>query len=97
MGVVSINDAIKDFFKEAHISKIHGTKKLDEAWQEVVGEKFAKDTRPLNVFRNTLFIQVQSHAIWQELSVFKKKEILEKLHELFPTKRITAIKCILGC
>ncbi|MBI4232706.1 DUF721 domain-containing protein [Candidatus Peregrinibacteria bacterium] len=95
MGAVTLDDAIKDFFRQARISKRDGTKKLDDAWQEVVGEKFAKDSRPLSFDKTTLFVEVQSHAVWQELTTFKKQEILEKLRKLFPTKRITAVRCIL--
>lgn len=95
MGVVTIDEAIKGFFKGAHISQRHSPKKLEDYWHEVVGEKFAKDTRPLNFYKTTLFVETQSYTAWQELTVFKEQEILDKIRKLFPTKRITAIRCIL--
>lgn len=49
-------------------------------WEEIVGEKISKITRPEKIQKNTLIVKVDN-APWRAELTFRKKEILEKIQK----------------
>ncbi len=47
-------------------------------WEEIVGFKFAKFTRPTSIKYEKLYVECKNSAITQELTMFQKK-IIEKI------------------
>ena len=47
-------------------------------WEEIVGFKFAKFTRPTSIKFEKLYVECKNSAITQELTMFQKK-IIEKI------------------
>lgn len=48
-------------------------------WKEAVGEEIAASTRCIKLSGGTLFVEVSSAPLLNELSTFRKKEILERI------------------
>ena len=68
---------------------------LLKAWQEIVGEMLAKNTLPLKIRKNTLYVSTKHQVFAQEMG-FLVPEILEKIFDRFPNlkKNINSIKFI---
>jgi hypothetical protein len=43
-----------------------------------------------------LTVRFESAALREEVQAFRKEEILAKLREAFPARRIAALKCVMG-
>ncbi len=48
-------------------------------WEEIVGKKFSKCTKPYAIKKNKMFIKVESPVIAQELS-FNKEKLIQKIN-----------------
>jgi predicted nucleic acid-binding Zn ribbon protein len=73
--------------------------KADEvlaAWQEVVGEFFAKHSRPQQLKDGVLYVAVLQPTVHFELDRVWKRDILTKFKERFGTRRVREIKFRLG-
>lgn len=64
--------------------------KIFEAWQLVIGEKFAPYTKPISIKENVLIVKVQGSTLYSLLSQ-EKPRLLEKLQSLFSKEAIQKI------
>ena len=64
-------------------------------WEEAVGEQVARLTVPLRVREGTIFVEVQSHVIAQELSMLKEGYI-RKINNLLGEERVRDIRFRVG-
>jgi predicted nucleic acid-binding Zn ribbon protein len=69
--------------------------KINEAWNEAVGEPYMAVTRVRRITRGTLEIAVKHNAFAQELS-FRKNELLAAMQSSVPDEQITRIKFVTG-
>jgi len=77
----SLGDVLKDFI--ASRSKLQkGLNKVSaqEAWHSVMGEAISKYTAQVLLDRNTLYVQLSSSVLREELS-YGKEKILKLLNE----------------
>lgn len=65
--------------------------KIFDAWNTVVGEQIAKVAQPERIHNGVLIVAV-NNAPWRTELTFRKKEILEKIHETLKSKSISDIK-----
>lgn len=77
----------------------HESERLHAAWDEILVEflpaSFSGSTRPGNIRRGILEVQIVHSALIQELS-FSESRILEKLKEKIPELKIRKIKYVVN-
>ncbi len=76
----SIGDVLKDFIQTNKLEK--GLDKVDvkEAWHKVLGSAISKYTTNVLLERDTLFVQLSSSVLREELS-YGKEKIVKLLNE----------------
>lgn len=62
-------------------------KLIQTHWLGIVGEKLSKFTFPYRIYNQILYVRC-SHQGWIQTLQFHKKQILEKIQNLFNDKRI---------
>ena len=65
--------------------------KIFDIWNEVVGQQVAKVAQPERLHNGVLIVTV-NNAPWRAELTFRKKEILEKIHEKTNSQSIVDIK-----
>jgi hypothetical protein len=65
------------------------------AWEEIVGETIALQTRPRSIRNRILFIDV-SHSTWSHQLQFLKSNLLEKMNEFIGEPYIQDIRLKVG-
>lgn len=61
-------------------------------WEEIVGAKLARHTKPLFVAEEVLYVEAEGSAWIQEAS-FAKKEIIQNFNKLFGKEKVKDLKC----
>lgn len=76
----SMSDVLKDFIQTNRLEK--GLDKVDakEAWQSVMGTAITKYTTQLKLDGDTLYVQLSSSVLREELS-YGKEKIVKLLNE----------------
>ena len=70
---------------------------LSEAWARAAGAEVARRSRPLSLGKGgQLTVSFDSSALRQEVQSFRRAEILARLQQEYPERRIAALKCVLG-
>jgi len=64
-------------------------------WEEAVGERVARLTKPLQVREGTIFVEVRSHVLAQELSMLKE-EYIKRINKLLGEERVRDIRFRVG-
>ncbi len=80
-GEASLADLLKRWMKEARVADRLDPDSLFQRWKEVVGEEIASQTRILSAERGELLVEVGSAALLNELSTYRRHEILASLAE----------------
>jgi predicted nucleic acid-binding Zn ribbon protein len=70
--------------------------RIQAAWLNAAGEALAVHTRPSNLARNVLTVEVDSSALMGELAGFRKDELLRRIKESFPGLAVLDIKFRIG-
>ena len=85
-----IGDVLKEFIQTNKLEK--GLDKIDvkEAWHSVLGPAISKYTTNLLLERDTLFVQLSSSVLREELS-YGKEKIIKLLNEELKKKLITKL------
>lgn len=71
------------------------TNALARAWERAAGTDVAGRTRLLGLQRGVLKVGFESPALRQEVEAFRVKEILARLREELPGRRIASLRCVL--
>jgi predicted nucleic acid-binding Zn ribbon protein len=66
--------------------------RLEAAWAEAVGPRFAPETRVGGLRRGVLEVEVKSGVLIQELAQFHKRKLLTALRQKLPATTITNLK-----
>ncbi len=90
-NIQSLGDALKMLVQSLGIEKQIEQYKIFDVWNEVVGQQVAKVAQPERLQNGVLIVNV-NNAPWRTELTFRKKEILEKIHEQTKSKSITDIK-----
>ncbi len=85
-----IKDLLEKYFKKNKIGKFFSQERMKgyeifSNWQEIIGERYDKFTKPYKILNNKLFIYVDNSVIISEL-IYMKKEIMDKINKKFSTK-----------
>jgi hypothetical protein len=86
----SIGDVLKDFIQTNKLEK--GLDRLDvsEAWHKALGSAVSKYTTNIMLDRSTLFVQLSSSVLREELS-YGKDKIIKILNEELGKELITKL------
>lgn len=90
-NIQSLGDALKLLVQSLGIEKQVEQYKIFDVWNDVVGQQVAKVAQPERLANGVLFVSV-NNAPWRTELTFRKKEILEKIHQQTNSKSITDIK-----
>lgn len=90
-NIQSLGDALKMLVQSLGIEKQIEQYKIFDVWNEVVGQQVAKVAQPERLQNGVLIVNV-NNAPWRTELTFRKKEILEKIHEQTKSKSIIDIK-----
>ncbi len=90
-NIQSLGDALKLLVQSLGIEKQVEQYKIFDVWNEVVGQQVAKVAQPERLQNGVLIVSV-NNAPWRSELTFRKKEILEKIHQQTNSTSITDIK-----
>lgn len=87
-------DLLKDFFDNL---KLNGKdeKTIVSSWEDIVGKELALNTRVKEIKKGILIIEAD-HQGWLQIINLKNRQIMDKVTNKFPEKKITEIKSILS-
>ena len=91
----TLGEVLKEFVKSAPWSRRGELGELDRAWHEAAGELLSRRSRIVGLSGGTLTVHVESSAVRHEIEAFRKAEILARIGEIYPRKRIAALRCVL--
>jgi hypothetical protein len=77
---ISISDALKEFVETNNLEKGLNKVNVADAWAELMGNGVNNYTTSVNLERDTLYIQLSSSVLREELS-YGKEKIIKMLNE----------------
>jgi len=77
---ISISDVLKDFVNNNKLQKGLDKVSVKDAWHNVMGDAISKYTTQVLLDRETLFIQLSSSVLREELS-YGREKIIKLLNE----------------
>jgi predicted nucleic acid-binding Zn ribbon protein len=95
MATRKIGELLTQLIARRGYAREIGTAAMESAWQEAIGEKMAKFTRPGSVRRGVLEVTVANNLLVQELG-FQKDQLLQKLQKLAPQENIKNLRFRVG-
>ena len=78
-GIQPIGDILSELIARRGLARLREQEQLENAWREVAGEPIASHSRVGSVRRGVLEVYVANSVLLQELTSFRKQELLEKL------------------
>ena len=79
---ISISDALKEFVETNKLEKGLNKVNVADAWANLMGNGVNSYTKAVNLENNTLYIQLSSSVLREELS-YGKEKIIKMLNEEF--------------
>ncbi len=86
----SLGDLLKIFKEDNRYKPGLTQKRIEEAWESLMGEWISKETSSLSFDGRSLIVRIHSAALRQELH-FSKDQIREKLNEHLGEETIIAV------
>ena len=77
---ISIQDALKEFVETNKLEKGLNKVNVADAWAKLMGNGVNNYTTSVNLERNTLYVQLNSSVLREELS-YGKQKIIDMLNE----------------
>lgn len=87
---ISIGDALKEFIGKNRLDKGLDKVNAKEAWDKVMGVAIVKYTTDIKLDRETLYVQLSSSVLREELS-YGKEKIVKLLNEELEKELITKL------
>ena len=81
-----INDLCRSWGIERRLKEYNAISQ----WSNIVGERIAKEARPLSLKRGKLFLYVEK-AAWRNELTFMKKDIIQKMNRAIGTPLVRDI------
>ncbi len=95
-GPRPLGDALGALFAQKGLARLHAASELEAAWREAAGENVASRTKVGGVRHGVLSISVSHPALLEELSAFRKAELLATLRERVPHLSLHDIRFRVG-
>jgi predicted nucleic acid-binding Zn ribbon protein len=93
---VACGVVVEKLMKELGLGERLRAEEVCAAWQEVVGEFFAKHSSPHQLKLGVLYVSVLQPTVHYELDRVWKRDILDKLKKRFGSRTVREIKFRLG-
>lgn len=90
-NIQTLGDALKHLVQSLGIEKQLEQYSVFDVWNDAVGPQVAKVAQPERLQNGVLIVAV-NNAPWRTELTFRKKEILERIHERTGSSSITDIK-----
>ena len=90
-----LGDLISQFLRTSGVKRRDERRQLADAWCHAVGPGASRRSSVVSLQNGKLTVKVESAALRQELDTFRRGEVLRRMQEAFPAKRIVALKCTL--
>ena len=94
-GPQKIADVVSGLLARRGYAQVKSTAECDAAWQQAAGKELGQHSRAGNVQRSVLEVTVRNSAALQELT-FRKKQLLKRLTELAPHRKIRDLRFRVG-
>lgn len=91
-GYKPIKDIVRDVLKDLDLEKRLDESRIFEKWDDIVGKEISKHAFPDKVYKNVLYIKVESSAWMAELNTFFKAKLMSSLKKHTGLKKIRDIK-----
>ncbi|NND11447.1 MAG: DUF721 domain-containing protein [Flavobacteriaceae bacterium] len=78
--ISNLNDALKDFVKSNKLQKGLDKVNVEDAWKRLMGNGVNNYTTAVKLDRETLYVQLSSSVLREELS-YGKSKIIDMLNE----------------
>ena len=76
-----VGEVVASVVKAAGVGDRSALARLRQAWHEAVGREYALQTRLTGLSKGILTVEVDSAALGQELAVYHKRSLLQRLQE----------------
>ncbi len=86
----SLNEVLKDFVSNNNLQKGLDKVAVRDVWEKVMGPAITKYTQNIKLDRKTLFVQLTSSVLREELS-YGKEKIITNLNEELGRELITKL------
>jgi predicted nucleic acid-binding Zn ribbon protein len=87
---------LSELFAARGYGRLHAHSELEDAWNAAVGEPACRFTKVGAVRKGVLNVTVAHSALLEELSAFRKRELLDVLRENAPGTLVRDIRFRLG-
>lgn len=95
-GARRLGDLLSEVVKASVGPRRREKADLSLAWSRAAGAQVARHSRPVGFRGGSLVVRFDSATLRHEVECFRKGEILERLGEEYPKRRIANLKCILN-
>ncbi|MDD5644035.1 MAG: DUF721 domain-containing protein [bacterium] len=95
-GYKPIKDIVKDVLKNLNLDKRLDESRIFENWNNIVGKEISKHALPDKIYKNVLYVKVESSAWMAELNTFFKTKLLASVKRHTGLKQIKDIKFRIG-
>lgn len=95
-GPRPISEILAELFAARGLGRIQSAKRLEDAWNEAVGEPNRRQTKVGEVRRGVLNVTVAHSSLLEELAAFQKPKILESLRQNMPDIQVLDIRFRVG-
>jgi len=95
-GPKALADVLGELFAVRGYARLHASGELEVAWNAALGESYAGRTRLGDVRRGVLTVTVDHPALLEELSAYRKGELLQALRATVRGSTITALRFRIG-
>lgn len=95
-GPKPLSDVLGELFALRGYGRLHAMLELQSAWDAAVGDAHRARTKLGDVRRGALTVTVDHPALLEELSAYRKHELLRALREACPDARIADLRFRIG-
>lgn len=90
MGEISLQDAIQQFLNKSRLKSGIQALRIEDIWEEIMGNTIAKYTDKIQVINHTLYITTTVAPLKNEL-LYQKEKIIERVNEALGEKLVTEV------
>jgi predicted nucleic acid-binding Zn ribbon protein len=95
-GPRALGDLLGELFVARGLSQIRAATELETAWEQVIGEVGAAQTRVAGLRNGVLMVTVAHPTLLQELAAYRKSELLDALKRTLPGVRLQDLRFRIG-
>jgi predicted nucleic acid-binding Zn ribbon protein len=95
-GPRPLADVLGELFAARGYGRLHASNELEAAWEAALGEGYAGRTRLGDVRRGVLTVTVDHPALLEELSAYRKAELLRALRATARGSNVAALRFRIG-